>query len=366
MSSPTLPIDHSDDSGGFYAVTFLLASVATLAVALRFWARRLISQPWGIDDYLALSALILHHGVQGAAIVCVELGGLGRDTALFIMEHPNALIYLNQAVLATEVLYALSSPTIKLSVLALYWRIFPTRSMKIACIILASFCIVWAVVIGIVDFFQCRPLHALWIVELSQSPDTKCIDIVLFWLGTAAPNCAFDLITLILPIREVIRLRSSLSRKIGICAVFLLGGVAFAASLTRVVFIIILYYAGGVTNPDKQFVIPGGSTIVEVYVAVIGACLPTLIPIYRRLRYGDALKSDEAPYPRNNPIISIITIGRIRNRPRRYNITTGGSFQELGNDKSFYTMDDQHTHRVDASGNGDHGSSRNSLSDTTS
>lgn len=31
--------------------------------------------------------------------------------------------------------------------------------------------------------------------------------------------------------------------------------------------------------------------MVEIYVAIIGACLPTLAPIYRLLRYGDPLSS---------------------------------------------------------------------------
>lgn len=30
----------------------------------------------------------------------------------------------------------------------------------------------------------------------------------------------------------------------------------------------------------------GGATIVEVYIAIIGACAVTLGPVYRRLRYG--------------------------------------------------------------------------------
>ena len=41
----------------------------------------------------------------------------------------------------------------------------------------------------------------------------------------------------------------------------------------------------------EQFVVSGVVTVVEVYVAIIGACLPTLVPVYRRLRYGDPLKS---------------------------------------------------------------------------
>ncbi|TRX99024.1 hypothetical protein FHL15_000366 [Xylaria flabelliformis] len=340
MSSPMPPVDYSDEKVGIYVVTLLLAFAATLSVSLRFWARRLMRLPWGIDDYLALIALLIQHGAEAGTIVCVELGGLGRDVRLFTIRNPNATVYFYQSIFAIEVLYALSSPIIKLSVLAFYWRIFPTRTMKVACIVLASASIAWAIVIGIVDFVQCQPLRAFWDVQLQQSPGTKCINIILFWLGNSAANCAIDLVTLILPIREVMKLHNSISRKIGICAVFLLGGVAFAASLTRTISTIVLYYVG-VTNPN----------IVEVYVAVIGACLPTLIPVYRRLRYGDASKSSKASHSGKKEI-SINTIGRISNRTQRR--TAGeGSFERLRNEDSFYPPDSQHTHHIDVSGNGD-------------
>ncbi len=35
------------------------------------------------------------------------------------------------------------------------------------------------------------------------------------------------------------------------------------------------------------------ATVIEIYVAIIGSCLPTLVPVYRRLRYG-------VPYKRQN------------------------------------------------------------------
>ncbi|KAI0866577.1 hypothetical protein F4860DRAFT_145212 [Xylaria cubensis] len=355
MSSPMPPVDYSDEKVGIYVVTLLLAFAATLAVSLRFWARRLMRLPWGIDDYLALIALLIQHGAEAGTIACVELGGLGQDVRLFTIRNPNATVYFYQSIFAIEVLYALSSPIIKLSVLAFYWRIFPTRTMKVACIVLASASIAWAIVIGIVDFVQCQPLRAFWDVQLQQAPGTKCINIILFWLGNSAANCAIDLVTLILPIREVMKLHNSLSRKIGICAVFLLGGVAFAASLTRTISTIVLYYVG-VTNPNKQLVLPGGSTVVEVYVAVIGACLPTLIPVYRRLRYGDASKSSKASHSGKKEI-SINTIGRISNRTQRRSAGEG-SFERLRNEDSFYSPGSQHTHQIDVSGNSDCGPSK--------
>lgn len=124
-----------------------------------------------------------------------------------------------------EIIYGFGATLVKLSVLALYWRIFPTRSMKISCAILGSICIAWTVSVQIVNVIQCRPLHAFWDTELQQLPDTKCLDFNLYFLGNSTANCIIDLATLTLPIREVLRLQMSTSRKLGICVVFLLGGV---------------------------------------------------------------------------------------------------------------------------------------------
>lgn len=45
------------------------------------------------------------------------------------------------------------------------------------------------------------------------------------------------------------------------------------------------------SHPPEQVATSGTATVIEVYVAIIGACLPSLVPIYRQLRYGDPLKT---------------------------------------------------------------------------
>ncbi|KAI0970079.1 hypothetical protein F4678DRAFT_473435 [Xylaria arbuscula] len=311
MTTPESPqVNNSDDTVGIYICFLALSFFATLSVMLRFWARRLMCVSWQIDDYLALLALLIHHGFVPFLVIIVQLGGLGQDTRLYTMAHPNAAVIFYKCIFAGDVVYALTSPLIKLSVLAFYWRIFPTQTMKLACIALASLVIIWGIVIGVINFFVCKPLHAFWNLELQKSPGTKCVDIIGFWLGNSASNSAIDFATLTLPIHEVVKLHSSISKKIGICAVFLLGSVALAASLTRTISAIPLHKME-VTNPNQQLIIPGLSTVVESYVAIIGACLPTLVPVYRRLRYGDALRRTKASDPIVKTTTGIKTIGQI-------------------------------------------------------
>lgn len=41
------------------AIAYSLATISTVAVALRLWARRLVKQPWGYDDYTTCAAQVV-------------------------------------------------------------------------------------------------------------------------------------------------------------------------------------------------------------------------------------------------------------------------------------------------------------------
>ncbi|KAL1848953.1 hypothetical protein Daus18300_013411 [Diaporthe australafricana] len=57
-------------------------------------------------------------------------------------------------------------------------------------------------------------------------------------------------------------------------------------------------------NFTKKFVISGAATVMEIYVSIMGACLPTLVPVYRKLRYGDPLKTCTNTAPQDTKLES--------------------------------------------------------------
>ncbi|KAI1074786.1 hypothetical protein F5B20DRAFT_562351 [Whalleya microplaca] len=341
------PLDYHDDRVGMMVSGSILALIATSYVALRFWSRRLTGLSLGLDDYLVLAALVFHHACFASNIVYAEQGGVGGDIRLITMEDPGSIVILYKSLLAIEVFYGLSSPTVKLSTLAFYCRIFPTRTVKLGSAILASLCIGWAISIEIVNFIQCRPLQALWDRELQLLPSTRCLDKILFFLGNATSNCVIDFATLTFPIHEVVKLHTSWSKKVGICAIFLIGGIAFAASLTLTISLAVAY-SHSTTNFTQQMTVPGIASVIEIYLAIIGTCTPTLIPVYRRLRYGDASRSTNAnskwKHSRN-----IITIGQMSNRRNLHTDGQGegeGSFERIHDDDSFITADYENNSRA--------------------
>lgn len=130
----------------------------------------------------------------------------------------------SQCLFIAEVAYTYSSPLVKLSVLAFYWRIFPTSGMKLGCKIIGAMCIAWCIAVSILDFVQCRPLKAFWYLELRALPTTRCVDTVLHFLANSIANAFIDFLTISLPIYEVCKLYTSTERKFKIAFVFLLGG----------------------------------------------------------------------------------------------------------------------------------------------
>lgn len=121
-----------------------------------------------------------------------------------------------------EFCYGFSSPLIKLSLLAFYWRVFPTPFMQRGIYALSAACLGWLVAIFVVNCLQCRPLSYTW--EQTVSPGTgTCIDLILYFVGNSIANSLIDILTLVLPIRETMKLQVSSSKRVGICCVFGLG-----------------------------------------------------------------------------------------------------------------------------------------------
>ncbi|KAI0533232.1 hypothetical protein GGR58DRAFT_521864 [Xylaria digitata] len=284
------PIDYYDNGPGIIASTSVLAFLATIAVALRYWARRLVRVPLALDDYLIIAGLLTRHIELVADLIIVIGGGLGRDYRLVLAEGPDTVVVLY------KVVYGFSSSIVKLAVLALIWRIFPTRTIRIVGIALACIIISWTIAIEIVNFLQCQPLKAFWQLELQSLPETRCIDLILYFLSNSIVNTAIDFIALVLPIHEILKLQMSRSKKLAVCGIFLLGGIAFAASLARTISTAIIHNQG-ITNFTKQFVVSGVATFVEIYVGIVGACIPVLAPVYQRLRFGKVFNTSAKKTP---------------------------------------------------------------------
>ncbi|KAH7304270.1 hypothetical protein B0I35DRAFT_445429 [Stachybotrys elegans] len=156
-------------------------------------------------------------------MVATVKGGIGQDMRIVIAD-PNATVILFKAMLACDVAYGFSAALIKLSVLAFYWRIFPTSTVRWGCYILAAITIMTTISFQVVNFLLCRPLEAYWYLGMRDLPGTTCINASACFFLNALINCIIDLAILALPIRDVVRLQTTRRKKIGIITIFLFGG----------------------------------------------------------------------------------------------------------------------------------------------
>lgn len=131
-----------------------------------------------------------------------------------------SLLTTAQLLLGLECVYLVSVALLKLSLLALYFRIFPTREFKLATYILSGLIILWCIALNCVAIFQCNPVKKSW---LPTSPGT-CIDLKAAFIGNAIPNIITDVVILLLPVRQIWKLQMRPAQRISLIAMFLLGG----------------------------------------------------------------------------------------------------------------------------------------------
>ena len=124
------------------------------------------------------------------------------------------IVYIN------DIFYALTLPTVKFSLLCMYWKIFNrVAAFRYAAITVGIIVFCWMVGTLFTQIFNCNPIQGAWNVEIGAT----CIDPVKFYHGNAISNLLTDVIILLLPMPLVWRLQMTFKRKVALSGVVLLG-----------------------------------------------------------------------------------------------------------------------------------------------
>ncbi|KAF2151498.1 hypothetical protein K461DRAFT_174154 [Myriangium duriaei CBS 260.36] len=223
---------------GLLAVCGSLLGLSTIIVGLRFFSRRKQRLPIKLDDVFAAVALVLYL----VAVVCeihlvhMKLLGYKYKELTEALSKGVAKVAIQYA-LAWDVFAADSAASIKLSALYFYRRLFSVPgSQKNAFNVMSqatiAIVVVWAVCFTIMPFFQCGThLSALW----DGTRARYCGNSKSYYLSLVISNFILDLWILMLPIPNVLRLHTSISKKLSILGVFLLAFAGLGASIARLV-----------------------------------------------------------------------------------------------------------------------------------
>lgn len=271
-----------------HAAVIVTPILAITAVALRFLARRLAHAPMWIDDWLTLVALFMTIGFDINIFFLIRSGtglhieAINRD--IILVYHDFFL-----SLWIGELFYTFALAPAKLAFLAFYWRIFGVSSIRLPIKILATTVMCWSIIRIVVNLCHCIPIQSYW----DKSIPGHCpINDQEYFVGSVLAHLIMDLVILALPAPYIKKLQISLYQKFCVFAMFLLGGFICFATIIQIV----ICFKLNVTSPDVtwNFALMALWATVEVNLAVIAICLPSLRPIYRLVVNGSPKSTQQS------------------------------------------------------------------------
>ncbi|KAI0805330.1 CFEM domain-containing protein [Xylaria sp. FL0064] len=271
---------------------FLLRLVSRVICHTKFW--------W--DDFFNLLAAI---GCVGYSAVCLVTADLGLGTDIWAVPQKNLTTLLKLSY--TEfILYNWCEVTLRTSVLFFYIRVFSGAGPRR---------IFWAVLIVsdilsvgflLFNIFQCTPIAYFWL-QWDKKHEGYCINASKVTLSGGVIDLFWTLLIVIIPLPYILRLKLPPYKKFATTVMFTLALSTIAIMGYR--FTTLEAYTGGDDNVGKNSTISGiGVSLwsaLELDVALICACLPSVYPLFlRTIHHG-------RPTPPLDPVpsSSLVTIG---------------------------------------------------------
>lgn len=143
-----------------------------------------------------------------------------HTTEVIAMGGEDSFTLLMKLVTVVVVFWSLSLGLTKMSILALYTKIFSIRSFILLSQACAAFVMVWAMVLFIGAFVICTPVQFNW--DKFSTVGT-CGDIRMLWAITGGLNIFSDLVIMLLPMPYLYSLSLQLYKKIGLMVTFGIG-----------------------------------------------------------------------------------------------------------------------------------------------
>ncbi|KAL8997507.1 MAG: hypothetical protein Q9188_006310 [Gyalolechia gomerana] len=281
------PLDGEYNGYKLTSVAILFIVLEAIFVALRFLARNVARTPWGLDDFLILPSLLFCWGIAILSLVMVYACGVGHHADYIMAIDPETYTSWAKSAVAVEIIYCTSVVFPKLSILAMYLRLFPVKKVYRYSIFVLMFIITTNGIAGIfTSGLSCRPLATRWKPELGG----ECINVTYYWRYISLANIISDVAMLILPLPVVWNLHVSLPQKLSLTILFLTGSFGLTSSIVRFA---IFYDNEAFVDGTWASVRLMTWTLVEPGMYLIAACLPNYRPLW--LHFRERLGSSKWP-----------------------------------------------------------------------
>ncbi|KAK1145155.1 hypothetical protein N8T08_004588 [Aspergillus melleus] len=301
------------------AATSFILVLSTILLAMRLYARSLTKASRGWDEFLLVPSYMCVMGLSICLYLDVIHAGLGRHAASVVAEDPNKMVIFFKLLYTLYWFYVPSNAMSRISVVALYLRIFTGRLYRAICWIVIVLLLGCMVATIIAAQLECFPLAYTWDKSI---PGGRCFNQMLWYELTNISNVVGDLIILVLPIPTVWNLKASTGKKAGIAVVFLTGSIGLFASGMRTG---IFFRDSHIIETDPPWATePFSWTAVECGMYFCAACLIGLRPLFARL-----------PRWLRDRIMHSTDRGITRQDPR---FVTGLSFKKGHSDRPYSTL----------------------------
>ena len=194
----------------------ILMALTLISIILRFLARRQTRASIALDDHFIVASFLFFYGYTS---VTIWMGITADNNSSIALTIP----LLETTLKASYTVPLLAMPTLafsKLSLLALYHRIFATTVFRKWVKIMVATCIAWHIACTITAMLKCIPIAAAWNLAFTG----RCYDNALFVVIAEVINLFQNIIIVIMPVGLIRRLHLPARQRISLSVVFLMGG----------------------------------------------------------------------------------------------------------------------------------------------
>ncbi|KAK2049811.1 integral membrane protein [Colletotrichum somersetense] len=239
-------------------------------LGLRAWSARLMRRSFYWDDGMIIFAFANLVSLEGVVIWAIY-NGLGKHTNELTLDEYAVQFKL---ILASGVTWLLGTVFIKMAILWLYTRIFSTARFKRWAHILMGVTGAYGVAFLILFMSRCTPMSQQW----NPVPGGHCRDITIDQIVSVSINIIVDVAMTVLPMPMLWGLQMPLKNKIAVSAMFGMGLATIAIMIWRLVNTLTT-----IGDPDFVFILHdiGLVSLLELWIGIIAACLPTLGPLFK-------------------------------------------------------------------------------------
>lgn len=256
------------------AICIVFLILATLAVAARFWARRIKGVKLALDDWLVVASLIFYYLSAIETILQLVIGRLGHHANGSL--SPDQLRNNGKLGAFGQYAYAFTMGCVRWSICALLYRIFITKMFRRLILACGVINVLWIIFNIIKISVLCIPFSKYW----SKTESGTCLPEVPVVAALTGWGLAIELAIWSLPIPASWSLQMPLSGKLALASIFGLGILDIGAGVGRLITVL------QVDEKDPTWSeVPALQWLaIEPSIAIIVACLIVCRPLMEKLR----------------------------------------------------------------------------------